>query len=132
MARWLKYLLLALVLGGLAFAAYEALRPKPIPVDIAIVTTGPLTVTVDEEGIAQYRDVYTVSAPYAARTERSPLHVGDRLVADRSLIATLHPIDPSFIDMRSERELAAAAGSALLVRRRVDRLDLIRVLKTRE
>lgn len=112
MARWLKYLLLALVLGGLAFAAYEALRPKPIPVDIAVVTTGPLTVTVDEEGIAQYRDVYTVSAPYAARTERSPLHVGDRLVADRSLIATLHPIDPSFIDMRSERELAAAVGVA--------------------
>ena len=112
MARWLKLFLSALVLAAIGFAAYEALRPKPVPVDIATVTAGPLTVTVDEEGIAQFRDVYTVSAPYAAKTERSPLHVGDRLVADRSLIASLHPIDPSFIDERSERELRAALGGA--------------------
>ena len=112
MARLLKFLLFGAVAAAIGFAAYEALRQKPVAVDLAAVTEGPLTVTVDEEGMAEFRDIYTVSAPYAARTERSPLHVGDRLEAGRSLIATLHPIEPSFIDTRSERELNAAVGVA--------------------
>ncbi|WP_370193034.1 ABC transporter permease [Aurantimonas coralicida] len=41
-------------------------------------------------------------------------------------------LEPAIFAKASLIVLAAAAGSALLVRRRVDRLDLIRVLKTRE
>lgn len=125
MTRWLKYLFAGAVSVAIGFALYEALRQKPVPVDTAAVTAGPLTVTVDEEGMAEFRDIYTVSAPYAAKTERSPLHVGDRLESGRSLIATLHPIEPSFIDTRSERELNAAVGVAnAAVELAVNELDM--------
>ena len=41
-------------------------------------------------------------------------------------------INPSTFATASIVVIAAAVGSALIVRRRIDRLDLIRVLKTRE
>ena len=37
--------------------------PRPIAVDLAIVTTGPMEVTVDDVGKTRVRHIYTVSAP---------------------------------------------------------------------
>ena len=44
--------------------------PTPVAVDLTTVDRGPLAVSVDEEGIAQIRDVFQVSAPVAGRLER--------------------------------------------------------------
>ncbi len=112
MAIWIKrFLLAALVLvivGGLVFA----LRPLPIPVDTAAVESGPMEVTVDEEGVTRIREVYMVSAPVAGKVLRSPREVGDKVIAGKTMVAIIQPGDPSFLDARTRRELRAAVAAA--------------------
>ncbi|MEC5324918.1 efflux RND transporter periplasmic adaptor subunit [Aurantimonas sp. A3-2-R12] len=112
MGRWLKVFLALLAALAVGFAFYEALRPKPVPVDVAAIASGPLTVTIDEEGVVEFREIYAISAPFPAKIERSSLHVGDTVIANRTQIATLRPSDPTFIDARSETELGAAIDAA--------------------
>src|SRR5690348_2590697 len=60
-----------------AGAAWMALRPRPIPVDVAVVSHGPLRVTVDEEGKTRVRDRYVVASPADGRLLRLALKEGD-------------------------------------------------------
>ncbi len=112
MVVWIKRILLAVValvvVGGLIYA----LRPLPIPVDTALVETGPLEVTVDEEGVTRIREVYMVSAPVAGKVMRSPREVGDTVTAGETVVAIIQPGDPSFLDARTRRELGAAVAAA--------------------
>ena len=100
-----------LVVAVGAAAAVWALRPQPVPVDIATIARGDLEVTVSEEGRARVRDVYTVSAPVAGVVERSPREVGDVVKAGETLVAILHPSDPGFLDARSRREAEAIVSA---------------------
>ncbi|MEM8876836.1 MAG: HlyD family efflux transporter periplasmic adaptor subunit [Pseudomonadota bacterium] len=110
--QWLKRLILAgttvAVVGGLVFA----LQPKPTPVDIAVVSRGNLDVTISEEGVTRIREIYEVSAPVGGRVERSGLDVGDRVIKGETVIASIHPVEPPFLDMRTRSELSAAAEAA--------------------
>jgi HlyD family secretion protein len=69
--NWLKrtawILGLALVLGGLVWFAW----PRPVAVDLATVTRGKLSVTVDDEGKTRAA-AHTVSAPIAGSAENFP------------------------------------------------------------
>lgn len=112
MVRWLKRLGLALFAGALIAAMVYALLPQPVPVDLAVVDRGPLTVTIDEEGIARIRDVYSVSAPIAGRVDRIDLEVGDPVVAGETIVAAIRPVAPPFIDERARRERVAAVDAA--------------------
>lgn len=112
MKNWTKRALLAavaaIVMGGLVYA----LRPLPVPVDAAVVGTGPLEVTVDEEAVTRIREVYRVSAPVAGKVLRSPREVGDAVIANETVVAVILPGDPSFLDARARRELSAAVAAA--------------------
>lgn len=114
-AVWIAGLLL--VLGGLAWFAW----PRPIPVDLATVARGKMTVTIDDEGKTRVRHIYTVSAPIAGKVLRisHPFgergisrHVGDLVTADETVVAVMQPTTPGFIDARSREELEAAVASA--------------------
>jgi len=98
-------------LGGAA-AIVWALLPQPVPVDMAIVTRGPLEVTVEDEGITRIREVYTVSAPIGGKMLRSPREVGDKVVANKTLVAAIEPSEPTFLDVRSQRINQAAVQAA--------------------
>jgi HlyD family secretion protein len=98
-------------LGVVALIAW-ALWPQPVPVDMAAITTGPLEVTVEDEGITRIREVYTVSAPIGGKLQRSPREVGDNVAADKTLVATIEPTDPTFLDVRTQRVNAAAVQAA--------------------
>src|SRR3954451_14119577 len=90
--------------------------PRPIPVDLATVNTAPMTVTVDEDAKTRVRHIYTVSAPVAGKVLRTPYHVGDPVVADETVVATMEPARPSFHDVRTHEELqnvVAAADAAV-------------------
>lgn len=107
--RWLIWsLLCAALVAGLAYA----FLPQPIPVDLATVVRGPLVVTVDEEGETRVRDVYVLSAPLAGRVRRIEAEVGDRIVAEQTVVAEIEPIDPAFLDVRSEAQAQAALRAA--------------------
>ena len=107
----------ALVIAGVLWFAW----PRPIAVDIAAVAKGPMEVTIDDEGKTRVRHVYTVSAPIAGKVLRISqpagshaisLHVGDRVIADETVVAIMQPMSPSFIDVRSREELQAAVAAA--------------------
>ena len=98
----------AAVGGGLLYA----FLPRAVPVDLLQVTRGRLVVTVDEEGETRVRDVFVLSAPVAGRTMRIDADVGDRVVANETVLAQIQPIDPTFLDPRSAAQAEAAVHAA--------------------
>lgn len=106
--RGLLIALAVLALGGFI----QILMPQPVLVDTAIITSGPLTVTVDEEGETRIREIYVVSTPIDGKVLRSPREIGDKVVKDKTLLAVIQPGDPSFLDVRARRELKAAVAAA--------------------
>lgn len=65
----------AVIAGLLAVVMW----PTTVQVDIAVVSSGPLVVTVDEEGVTRVRDRFIVSAPVSGRVLRIALDPGDRV-----------------------------------------------------
>ncbi len=104
--KWLKRIVAALIVLAVVAGLVYALRPQPVAVDLATLDRGPMEVTIDEEGIARIRDVFVVSAPITGRVERLPVDVGDKVVANQTVVASIHPVQPSFLDVRTRRELA--------------------------
>src|SRR5262249_54970825 len=105
----------------LALALLWFAWPRPIPVDLASVAKGPMTVTVDDEGKTRVRHVYTVSAPIAGKVLRIShpfgahtvsLHIGDEVKADDTVVAVMQPTIPAFLDVRTREELQASVGAA--------------------
>jgi HlyD family secretion protein len=94
-----------------AGAAY-ALWPRPLPVDLAAVTRGPLQVTVDEDGKTRLHERYIVSAPLAGQMARIDLRAGDAVEAGKTLLATIEPVDPSLLDDRTRSESEARVRAA--------------------
>ena len=101
-------LLLLVLAAGLVYA----FRPQPVPVDLVRVERGPLVVTVSEEGETRVRDVFAISAPIAGRARRIEIEVGDPVKADQTVVAEIEPIDPAFLDVRSEAQARAAVRTA--------------------
>jgi HlyD family secretion protein len=109
---WVKRIALAVVLVAIAAAALYALMPNPVGADVARIDRGPIEVTIDEEGVARIRDVYRISAPVGGQLERFPLEVGDPVRRGTTVVAAIRPSAPAFLDVRSRRELEAAARAA--------------------
>jgi len=110
-------LVAVLIVAGLIGLAW----PRPIPVDLAAITRGPMEVTIDDEAKTRVRHVYTVSAPIAGKVLRIShphgqqgisLHVGDRVKAAETVVAIMQPTVPSFLDVRSREELQAMLTAA--------------------
>lgn len=104
---------IALAAGALVLAGVVgwALRPQPVPVEIAHVTRGPFEQTVTDDGKTRVTDRYVVSAPLGGRLDRIALKAGDR-VKEGQVVAVLTPTVPAFLDARTERELSERIGAA--------------------
>jgi len=98
---------LALVLV-LAFA----FRPQPVDVDLAPVVRGSLVATVAEEGETRIKDIFVLSAPIRGRALRIEIEEGDEVVANETVVAEIEPVDPAFLDIRSEAEARAVVDTA--------------------
>ena len=113
--RWRRWVLLFALAAAVLLAVVFGMMPRPVPVDMAKVTRGPLRVTIEEEGKTRVKDRFVLSAPVAGFVQRIDLHVGDN-VARGQVVAQLDPLRPSVLDSRSRAEAAArveAAKSAL-------------------
>ena len=118
---WIKRVSAGLLAGLFIIGLIVFGRPRPVPVDLGTVVTGPLEVTVDEEAKTRVRHVYTVSAPVAGKvlrishppgSEQFSRHIGDTVVADETVLAVMQPMAPAFLDTRSRAELHAALAAA--------------------
>ena len=110
------------VLALLGLAVW-ALLPRPVEVDVAAISPRTIAVTVEEEGTAEIREVFVVSAPIAGRLRRSDLHAGDPVLAGKTVVAAIGPAAPALLDARSravaEASLAAAEAAVDLARAQV-------------
>ena len=99
--------------GILAVAAVLALAlwPETVLVDTAVVTRGPLVVTVDEEGRTRVRDRFVVATPVSGRVLRIELEPGDR-VERGDVVARLDAGPAPLLDARAREEAQAAVNSA--------------------
>ncbi len=100
------------IIGALAIGAYFSFQVQPVPVDVAITTTGPMEVTIDADGVTRIKDVYEVAAPISGVVQRSPVDVGDFVKHDETLIAVIEPSQPVFLDARSRLQAEAAIKEA--------------------
>lgn len=100
----------ALTAGGL----WWAFKERPVGVDVATVVEEPMTVVIEEDGIARVREVYRVSAPVSGTLDRTLLKAGDRVEAGKTVVARLKPTAPPFLDERTRAEIRAGidAGEA--------------------
>ena len=98
----------ALIVAGLAIA----FRPRPVAVDMTTAARGALVVTVEDQGYTRVRDIYVLSAPVTGRMRRIDLRVGDAVSALKTVVAEIEPIDPAFLDPRSEAQARADLGAA--------------------
>jgi HlyD family secretion protein len=111
-ARNVRHVLLAalLVLGCLA--AVMALRPQPVPVDVAHVVRGNLAVAIEEDGVTRVKDRFVVSAPVTGSLSRLALEPGD-VVKEGDALAEIAPVASPLLDERTRAEAEAHLGAAL-------------------
>jgi HlyD family secretion protein len=102
------------VIAGLALA----FRPKPIPVETALVTARPLQETVDEEGKTRMHDHFVLAAPVAGKLRRIELHAGDPVRTEQVITW----IDPTPIEPRQTAVLQARLDTARAAQREADDL----------
>lgn len=86
-----------------AAALTYVFRPRPIPVETARVTRGPLTVSVDEDGETRIRDRYVITTPVDGRIRRILLDEGDSVDAGSVIVR----IDPGVLDARGREQATA-------------------------
>ena len=90
----------------LVVALAWAFAPRPVEVELALVTQGHFETTIDEDGKTRLADRYVVSAPLAGRLARITLKEGDAVAVDTPL-AVLSSVLPAMLDERTRRELQA-------------------------
>ncbi len=98
--------------AALAAGLWIAFTPRAIEVDIATIESGPLVVTVAEEGETRIKDIFVVSSPLRGRALRIEIEEGDEVIAGETVVAEIEPIDPEFLDARSEAEARAAVETS--------------------
>lgn len=99
------------VLGGAGALAW-ALWPQPQAVDLAAVTRGPMQGTIVAQGVTRVREPYAIAAPITGTATRSPVEVGDPVVAHETVVAVIRPADPALMDARSRAQAEAAVAEA--------------------
>ncbi|TWU46052.1 Macrolide export protein MacA [Novipirellula aureliae] len=107
----LKTLLWGTLLIAVAMVGVSAMFPKPVDVQVSAVVSGPLRVTVQEDGKTRIREKYTVSAPVSGRLSRIELNEGD-FITEKTLLAVILPSDPAILDKRTAAEANARVQAA--------------------
>jgi HlyD family secretion protein len=100
------------IVGVLALGIVWLFQPSPIAVDIATAQRAPMQVMVTDEGVTQVKEVFVVSAPVGGLMRRIDLEPGDAVVAKETVVATIEPSDPGFLDVRTEAERNALVRAA--------------------
>jgi HlyD family secretion protein len=106
-----RLLTIAAALAILAFLVW-AFLPRPVEVELAEVAPRTLEVTVEEEGEAHIREIFTVSASIAGKLQRISLHAGDAVTEGETVVAAIGPTASVLLDSRSRAVAEATAAAA--------------------
>lgn len=108
---WRNRILTILLLLLISLAILWAFLPRPVPVETAKVSRGPLRVTVEEEGKTRLRDRFVISAPVGGYLRRVDLEVGDPVKRGQAL-AGIEPMRPEGLDPRTRAAAEARVSAA--------------------
>jgi len=95
----------------LLIALFYGLRSPRLLVDSALVTRGPMSLRVEEEGRTRLQDRYQVSAPVSGYLQRVQLEPGDKVVPGQQLF-TIAPALADPLDSRSRAQAEANLARA--------------------
>ena len=109
---------------GLIGLVVYGLKAKPIPVETAAVTRGPLTVSVLEEGKTRIRNRYVVAAPVSGNMRRVTLKAGDVVKANETALTVIEPGLAPLLDARSQAQAEARVQGAGAARMQAARISL--------
>lgn len=109
---WIKRILLTLVALAIVWALVNSFLPQPARVDVETISTGPLLVSVRDDGMTRLRERYVVSTPISGRLQRITWDVGDEVTAGKSVIARMEPTAPDLLDPRSLAQAQARVKAA--------------------
>lgn len=90
---------------AIAAAAFYALRPKPVAVDVATVAQGTFQEWVETEAKTRVRNRYAISAPVSGQLSRIALDEGDRVAAGQT-VAHIDPLPLSVAVREAEARLS--------------------------
>lgn len=111
-ARKLRWVVIAIVGLALAGAVAWLFRPRPVSVEVADAKFAPVAETVADQGAARVREAYVVAAPVSGRLERIAMHVGDRVLAGRTVVARIRPASADLLDPRTRAQAQASLEAA--------------------
>lgn len=102
-----------IIVGTLVVVAalVYGLMPAPMEVETAKAQTGPMMVTVDEEGKTRVKERFVLSAPVSGYMRRAAFDVGDA-VRKGQVVVELEPLRPEELDPRSRAVAEATAEAA--------------------
>lgn len=100
-------------LGALVLVVMLALgfMPRPTEVEVVRPTLGPMQVVIEEEGVTEVRDRYTLSPATPGYLRRITLEVGDSVQAGQP-VAVLEAPRAAALDPRTRAQHTAAVGAA--------------------
>jgi len=105
--RW-AILIAALLLAGLAYSFW----PKAEPIDLGVVSKGPMVVGLTDDGVTRVHDLFTVNAPVTGYLTRIELEPGDTVIAGQTIIARMAGIPSQPLDKRTRAELRNAISAS--------------------
>ncbi|WP_395339410.1 efflux RND transporter periplasmic adaptor subunit [Ningiella sp. W23] len=118
---WLAIALVLLLAIGYSF------RPTTVLTDIQQVSKNDLVISVTEEGRTRIHDTYVLSAPVTGNLRRIESEVGDEVTLSDTVVAIIEPIDPAFLDPRTEAQakadVEATASSQTLAQAQVEQVE---------
>lgn len=117
--RWVRRGLIGLAVLAVVALIVVAWLPKPVEVEVAAVTRGPLVVTVNEDGRTRVKDRYIISAPITGNLARHELEAGD-IIEEQQVLARLVPLPPPLLDARTRAEAKARVDAAMAARRQAE------------
>ncbi|MFI5357636.1 MAG: efflux RND transporter periplasmic adaptor subunit [Opitutales bacterium] len=101
-------LLIALIVVGL--------WPQAQPVELGVVSRGPLQVTVNEEGMTRVKNRYVISSPVGGLLRRIDWKAGAAVEAGRTVLAVLDTRGADLLDARSQAQAQARVQGASAAR----------------
>jgi HlyD family secretion protein len=107
-----RLLLWSAIAALLIFALLYLFWPRAVIVDMAQLGKSNLQITISEEAKTRIHDTYILSAPVTGHLRRIKVEVGDAVAISKTVVAQIEPIDPSFLDPRSEAQAKADIQTA--------------------
>lgn len=103
-----RWVLPVALMAAVAWAAWRASRPEPLTVETGTVTSGPMSLFIEEQGETRAHDRFVITAPVAGQVSRIELREGDA-VRTSQVVASIRPRP---LDPRSALEASARVRTA--------------------